>query len=208
MSCLSQISEPLAALAAPRTLPSHITFLSSSGALALAPADDLTSLASLPAPTSDSPAASQSLRLLHVSSTSAPSFLPPSLVAALPPSSSSKAHLGFVVRSHEPTAAPAEGASLIEAGKKKFKKAPRPSSSAVIDAADAAGPSSVPARGAKRSEIEIVLLDPEVAMADEFEPRLGLISLGKVSVDGEQVVVSDEGIVTVLGASSPTSGAP
>lgn len=97
---------------------------------------------------------------------------------------------------------PAEGGSLVEVGKKKFKKAPRPSSSAVIDAADAAGPSAAPgSQGAQRSEIELVLLDPEVAMPDEFEPRLGLLSLGKVSVEGVQVVVSDDGIVTVLGAS-------
>ncbi|BGP44370.1 hypothetical protein JCM10450v2_000181 [Rhodotorula kratochvilovae] len=193
------ISEPLAALAAPRTLPSHITFLSSSGALALAPADDLTSLASLPAPATDSPAVSQSLRLLPISSTSSPAFLPSSLVAALPPSSASKAHLGFVVRSYAASAL-AEGSSLIEVGKKKFKKAPRPSSSAVIDAADAAGPSAAATQGATRNEIELVLLDPEVAVPDEFELRKGLISLGKVAVQGEQVVVSEEGIVTVLGS--------
>ncbi|GAA5891802.1 hypothetical protein JCM8208_002891 [Rhodotorula glutinis] len=197
------ISEPLAALAAlaaPRTLPSHISFLSTSGALALAPADDLTSLASLPAPTTTSPAISQTLRLVHVSATSAPAFLPSSLVAALPASSSSKAHLGLVVRKYAATT-PAEGGSLVEVGKKKFKKAPRPSSSAVIDAADAAGASAVStAQGGQRSEIELVLLDPEVAMPDEFEPRLGLLSLGKVAVEGEQVVVSDDGIVSVLGS--------
>ncbi|KPV78024.1 uncharacterized protein RHOBADRAFT_50546 [Rhodotorula graminis WP1] len=191
------ISEPLAALAAPRTLPSHISFLSTSGALALAPADDLTSLASLPAPTDASPAVSQTLRLVHVSATSAPAFLPSSLVAALPTSSSSKAHLGLIVRKYAaPT--PADGGSLVDVGKKKFKKAPRPSSSAVIDAADAAGPST--AQVGQRSEIELVLMDPEVAMPDEFEPRLGLLSLGKVAVEGEQVVVSDDGIVTALGS--------
>ncbi|GAA5849197.1 hypothetical protein JCM9279_005822 [Rhodotorula babjevae] len=193
------ISEPLAALAAPRTLPSHISFLSTSGALALAPADDLTSLASLPAPTSSSPAVIQTLRLVHVSAASAPAFLPSSLVAALPASSSSsKAHLGLIVRNYAATT-PADGGSLVEVGKKKFKKAPRPSSSAVIDAADAAGPSAGPSlQGGQRSEIELVLLDPEVAMPDEFEPRLGLLSLGKVAVEGEQVVVSDDGIVTAL----------
>ncbi|GAA6046535.1 hypothetical protein JCM3770_006197 [Rhodotorula araucariae] len=193
------ISEPLAALAAPRTLPAHITFLSSSGALALAPADNLTSLASLSAPTDGSPPVSQSLRLLSVSSGSAPAFLPSSLVASLPPPSSSKVHLGFVVRSYA-AGAPAQASSLIEVGKKKFKKAPRPSSSAVIEAADAAGSSSPVGQGAKLSEIELVLLDPEVAVPDEFEPRKGLISLGKVAVAGEQVVVSEDGIVTVLGS--------
>ncbi|BGP12287.1 hypothetical protein JCM10213_000017 [Rhodosporidiobolus nylandii] len=195
------ISEPLAALAAPRTLPSHIAFLSSSGALALAPADDLTSLASLPAPDSASLALSQTLRLLSSSSTSAPSFLPSGLTALLPPTSSSEAHIALVVRSYAAAAPDAPSSpSLVEIGKQKFKKGPRPSATAVIDAADAAGPSTV--QGAEKqvgkSEIEVVLLDPKVAVPDEMEARLGLVSLGKVEVEGQQVVVSDDGFVTSL----------
>ncbi|GJN92026.1 hypothetical protein Rhopal_005054-T1 [Rhodotorula paludigena] len=201
------ISEPLAALAAPRSLPSHISFLSASGALALAPSDNLTSLASLPASDLPTPALSQSLRLVPISSSSAPAFLPASLVSALPPASSSKAHLALVVRTYGSSAATTvdgEPSSLVEIGKKKFKRNPRPSSSAVIDAADAAG-SSVAAQGAKRSEIELVVLDPEVTVPDEFEPRLGLVSLGKVVVEGEQVVVSDDGFVTALGVDGTLS---
>ncbi|EGU13358.1 RNA binding protein [Rhodotorula toruloides ATCC 204091] len=196
------ISEPLAALAAPRTLPSHIVFLSSSGALALAPADDLTSLASLPAPLTSTPFTRQTLRLIPISPTSAPDFLPPALVASLP--AGSRAHLALIVRSRTSSPKPAaEGSpsSLVEIGKKKFKKTPRPSSSAVIDAADATSIAPV----SEESEVEIVLVDAEVNVPDEFEPRLGLVSLGKVEVKGRQVVVSDEGFVTALISTSLSS---
>ncbi|BGO99054.1 RNA binding protein [Rhodotorula toruloides] len=196
------ISEPLAALAAPRTLPSHIVFLSSSGALALAPADDLTSLASLPAPLTSTPFTRQTLRLIPISPTSAPDFLPPALVASLP--AGSRAHLALIVRSRTSSPKPAaEGSpsSLVEIGKKKFKKTPRPSSSAVIDAADATSIAPV----SEESEVEIVLVDAEVNVPDEFEPRLGLVSLGKVEVKGRQVVVSDEGFVTALSSDSVLS---
>ncbi|BGP28423.1 hypothetical protein JCM10296v2_000155 [Rhodotorula toruloides] len=188
------ISEPLAALAAPRTLPSHIVFLSASGALALAPADDLTSLASLPAPSTSTPFTRQTLRLFPISPSSAPNFLPPALVASLP--AGSEAHLALIVRSRPSLKTSAEGSpsSLVEIGNKKFKKTPRPSSSAVIDAADVTSTAPV----SEESEVEIVLVDGEVSLPEEFEPRLGLVSLGKVEVKGRQVVVSDEGFVTAL----------
>ncbi|GAA6010271.1 hypothetical protein JCM10207_005698 [Rhodosporidiobolus poonsookiae] len=197
------ISEPLAALAAPRTLPAHIAFLSSSGALALAPADDLTSLASLSAPEridASSTLAWQTLRLIPVSAASYPAFLPSSL-AALLPASASQAHLAVIVRTYAspaPKSPAGTSASLVEIGKKKFKKNPRPSSSAVIDAAELSAAATAQASGPKRSEIELVLLDPQVSVPDEMEARLGLVSLGKVDVEGEQVVVSDDGFVTAL----------
>ncbi|BGO88544.1 hypothetical protein NBRC10512_003358 [Rhodotorula toruloides] len=186
------ISEALAALSAPRTLTSHIVFLSASGALALAPADDLTSLASLPAPSSPTPLTRQTLRLIPVSPTSAPDFLPPALVASLP--AGTKSHLALIVRARASAAEKSPSSSLVEIGKKKFKKTPRPSSSAVIDAADATSTAPV----SEVSEVEIVLIDAQVSVPDEFEPRLGLVSLGKVEVKGRQVVVSDDGFVTAL----------
>ncbi|GAA5854976.1 hypothetical protein JCM8547_002329 [Rhodosporidiobolus lusitaniae] len=200
------ISEPLAALTAPRTLPSHIVFLSTSGTLALAPAEDLMSLASLPAPSSSSSTlVSQSLCLLPISATSAPAFLPSSLTTLLPPTSSSEAHLAFIVRTYSsPSAATTspEPSSLVEIGKKKFKKTPRASAASVIDAADAAGASSSGAVDvavtSKKSEIELVLVDPKISMVDEMEPRLGLMSFGTVEVQGEQVVVSKDGFITAL----------
>ncbi|GAA5827104.1 hypothetical protein JCM11251_001119 [Rhodosporidiobolus azoricus] len=194
------ISEPLAALAAPRTLPSHITFLSSSGALALAPSDDLTSLASLPAPSSTP--LSQTLRLIPASSTSAPSFLPAPLTALLPPTAASEAHVAVIVRTYAaPSAASAatETNSFADIGKKKFKKTPRASAAAVIEAADAAGASGAAVTdiaAGRKTEIELVLLDPKVSLPDEMEPRLGLLSLGKVEIEAEQVVISDDGFVT------------
>ncbi|GAA6041625.1 hypothetical protein JCM8097_007773 [Rhodosporidiobolus ruineniae] len=204
------ISEPLAALSAPRTLPSHIAFLSSSGALALAPSDDLMSLASLPAPSSSSitPPVSQTLRLIPVSSTSSTaSFLPSGLTELLPSGSSSEAHVAVIVRTYAtdaPAPAAAEGASLVEIGKKKFKKTPRPSASAVSDAAELAA-SAKPAQGGRRNEVEVVLLDPKVNVPDEMEARLGLISLGSIEVEGEQVVVSDDGFVTALSSNGTLS---
>ncbi|GAA5917935.1 hypothetical protein JCM6882_004131 [Rhodosporidiobolus microsporus] len=201
------VSEPLAALTAPRTLPSHIAFLSSSGALALAPSDDLTSLASLPAPSSAP--LSQTLRLIPASSSSAPSFLPAPLAALLPPSASSEAHVAVIVRTFaapSASSAAAETTSIAEIGKKKFKKTPRASAAAVIEAAEAAGPSSGTAGqlAGRTNEIELVLLDPKVSVPDEMEPRLGLFSLGKVVVEAEQVVVSDDGFVTAFNSANGT----
>ncbi|GAA5923481.1 hypothetical protein JCM1841_001531 [Sporobolomyces salmonicolor] len=194
------ISEPLAALAVPRTLPSHLVFLSSSGSLALAPSSDLTSLVSLPYATESSESApaptSQTLRLIPVSAASAPSFLPASLIALLPPTASkSRAHLAIIVRTFAraaSTTAPDSPASLVEIGKKKFRKTARPSSAAVIDAVD-----EVATR--QTNEIEVVLLDPEVAVEDEMEPRHGVVSLGRLEVEADKVVVSDDGFVTTLG---------
>ncbi|GAA5975041.1 hypothetical protein JCM11641_000007 [Rhodosporidiobolus odoratus] len=209
------ISEPLAALAAPRTLPSHIAFLSASGALALAPSDNLTSLASLSPSGSDESASptfrliSQTLRLLPASSTSHPSFLPSSLAALLPPTSTSEAHVAVIARTYA-TSAPAVDAgeaasSLVEIGKKNFKKGPRPSASAVIDAADASSAAATPVTEGRRNEIELVLLDPKVSLPEELEARLGLCSLGKIAVDGDQVVVSDDGFVTSLSSDGTLS---
>ncbi|GAA5865087.1 hypothetical protein JCM1840_005735 [Sporobolomyces johnsonii] len=194
------ISEPLAALAVPRTLPSHLVFLSSSGSLALAPSSDLTSLVSLPyAAESSEPApapTSQTLRLVPVSAASAPSFLPASLIALLPPTASkSRAHLAIIVRTFaraSSTTASDSPTSLVEIGKKKFKKTARPSSAAVIDAVD-----EVATR--QTNEIEIVLLDPEVSVEDEMEPRQGVVSLGRLEAEADKVVVSDDGFVTSLG---------
>ncbi|GAA5886082.1 hypothetical protein JCM16303_003856 [Sporobolomyces ruberrimus] len=191
------ISEPLAALAVPKTLPSHLVFLSSSGSFALAPSNDLTSLVSLPYHSTESatpagPApSSQTLRLLPVSSTSAPSFLPASLTALLP--ASSRAHLGFIVRSFGSSSS-SGSASLAEIGKKKFKKTPRPSATAVTEAADA-----FPESAGVTNEIEIVLLDPEV-VGEDGSARPGVISLGRVAVAADKVVVSDDGFVTSLTA--------
>ncbi|GAA5899244.1 uncharacterized protein JCM6883_005156 [Sporobolomyces salmoneus] len=202
------ISEPLAALAVPKTLPSHLVFLSSSGSFALAPANDLTSLVSLPyqsseSSTSSGPAPSApTLRLIPVSSTSALSFLPTSLTALLPAASSSlKAHIAIIVRSFgSSTSNTAESASLTEIGKKKFKKTPRPSASAVTEAAEALNESS-----SMKNEIEVVLLDPEVQVEGEAEPRSGVVSLGRVTVEADKVVVSDDGFVTSLTADGTLS---
>lgn len=157
------------------------------------------SLSSLPAPSSAP--SSQTLRLLPISSTSAPSFLPASLVALLPPTAASEAHLAIIVRTYSAPAASSsspEPASLVEIGKKKFKKTPRASAASVIDAADASAEKEV--KGGKKHEIELVVLDPKVSLPDEMEARLSLASLGRIEVEGEQVVVSDDGFVTALSA--------
>ncbi|GAA5992021.1 hypothetical protein JCM5350_006252 [Sporobolomyces pararoseus] len=194
------ISEPLAALAVPKTLPSHLVFLSTSGSFALAPSNDLTSLVSLPynSQESSTPAGSvptsQSLRLIPVSSTSAPSCLPASLTSLLPPSSSNmQAHIAIIVRSFasSETKASADSASLAEIGKKKFKKTPRPSASAVIEAAETLNESNN-----TKNEIQVVLLDPEVKSEDGTASKSGVVSLGRVTVEADQVVVSDDGFVT------------
>ncbi|GAA5949785.1 hypothetical protein JCM3765_007689 [Sporobolomyces pararoseus] len=197
------ISEPLAALAVPKTLPSHLVFLSSSGSFALAPSNDLTSLVSLPYHSGETSSSAgpvpslQTLRLIPVSSTSAPSFLPASLTALLPPSSSTmSAHIAIIVRSFassSSTKTSVDSASLTEIGKKKFKKTPRPSASAVIEAAE----TSTESHGMK-NEIEIVLLDPEVKSEDGTASRSGVVSLGRVTVEADKVVVSDDGFVTSL----------
>ncbi|GAA5981081.1 hypothetical protein JCM10908_003977 [Rhodotorula pacifica] len=211
------ISEPLAALAAPRTLPSHIVFLSEKGTLALAPQDDLTRLVSLPAPplpASASKIVSQSLRLVPLSSAAeGREYLPASLLAALPSTTASQPHLAIIVRSDAPSsmasAAPAAtDASLTGAGKKKHKKQSRPSAASVIEAAEASTSAASTSAAVTPSlcEIELVLLDAAISIPDEFEPRQGMIRLGRVVLEGaSQVVVSDEGFVTALNADSTLS---
>ncbi|GAA5882213.1 hypothetical protein JCM3774_000964 [Rhodotorula dairenensis] len=208
------VSEPIAALAAPRTLPNHVAFLSETGTLALAPQDDLTRLVSLPAPPRPAIATntvSQTLRLVPLTASanggSAAEFLPASLLAALPSATTTTAtpHLAVVVRSYAANAetlALATGssaASLTWAGKKKHKKQSRPSAASVIDAAEASSSSLSPAASPLLCEIELVLLDAAISVPDEFEPRQGLVRLGRVGLPGaSQVVVSDEGFVTSL----------
>ncbi|GAA6018229.1 hypothetical protein JCM11491_005641 [Sporobolomyces phaffii] len=204
------ISEPLAALAVPKSLPAHLVFLSQSGSFALAPADDLTSLVSLPYH-SDEPStsarpvpSSQTLRLIPVSSTSAPSFLPASLVALLPAATATtRAHIAVIVRSFATTKSVADpAASLAEIGKKKFKKTPRPSASAVTDAAEASSSESSQSSQSTttKNEIEVVLLDPEVRVEGEAESRSGVVSLGRITVEADKAVVSDDGYLTSLTA--------
>lgn len=200
------ISEPLAAIAAPRTLPNHIAFLSKNGNLALAPENDLTRLVSLaapPLPASTSALVSQTLRLVPLSATAtATDYLPASLLAALPTATASVPHLAIIVRSYASNAPEAAApASLTGAGKKKHKKQSRPSAASVIEAAEAAAPSAAaPSFVPYVCEVELVLLDAAISIPDEFEPRQGMIRLGRVAVDGaSQVVVSDEGFVTALG---------
>ncbi|GAA6062755.1 hypothetical protein JCM10212_005551 [Sporobolomyces blumeae] len=191
------ISEPLAALAVPRTLPSHLVFLSKSGSFALAPSADLTSLVSLPYDDSASKPkpSSQTFRVIPVNAATAPAFLPASISSHLP--AKSQAHVAIIVRtfdSSDELSAEAGTASLTEIGKKKFKKTPRPSSSAVIDAADSTK------TGSRRTgnEVELVLLDPEVQAADATEAKAGVVSLGRIAVAADKVVVSDDGFVTSL----------
>ncbi|GAA5923328.1 uncharacterized protein JCM15063_003612 [Sporobolomyces koalae] len=195
------ISEPLAALAVPKTLPAHLVFLSKSGSFALAPSNDLTSLVSLPYVSAESGSdvqpvpSSQTMRLIPVSASSAPAFLPPALVALLPASSSpSQAHIALIVRtlpSSSPTSVQ-DAPSLAQVGKKKFKKTPRPSATAVIEAADATATSE-----RIKNELEIVLLDPALT-TEEGETKAGVVSLGKVEIEADKVVVSDDGYVTAL----------
>lgn len=205
------VSEPIAALAAPRTLPNHVAFLSDKGTFALAPQDDLTRLVSLaapPLPAGATRSVSQTLRLVPLTTIAneGAAFLPASLLAALPKATTPTPHLAIVVRAYAanapaPTVA-ADGASLTGAGQKKHKKQSRPSAAAVIDAAEASASSSVPAAAATLCEIELVLLDAAISVPDEFEPRQGLVRLGRVALPGaSQVVVSDEGFVTSLSAS-------
>lgn len=84
---------------------------------------------------------------------------------------------------------------MVEIGKKSFKKTKRPSSAAVNDAAEEqklnGGTSEV------HAEIEVVLIDPDVK--GESESMVGTISLGKVSVLGSQVGVSEDGYVSAIG---------
>lgn len=83
---------------------------------------------------------------------------------------------------------------MVEISKKKFKKTKRPSSAAIIDAADEEKTIST---SGEAVEIEVVLVDTEVI--DAGVTCVGIVSLGKVSVAGAQVVVSEAGFVTSVG---------
>lgn len=102
-----------------------------------------------------------------------------------------RAHLVFIVRTFSPSSSPT---SLVEIGKKKFKKTKRPSSATVIEEAENA--EMVQEAG---SEIEVVLVDPQVTR--DGEASAGIVSLGKVVVPGTQVGVSEDGFVSALGES-------
>ena len=179
----TQIASPLAGLLAPRTLPEHLVLLSTSGVLSLSPSSDLTLAASLP-PTS----IRSTSQTLHLYPTASSSLLPAAIQSLIP--SSSKAHLAFVVRTSAAQKLPAE--SLVEISKTKFeKKAKRPSSAAVIQEAD-----EKREQERLQCQIELALLDPEV-MRDGVV-GMGIVSLGKVHVKGSQVVVSEDGFVSLL----------
>lgn len=90
-----------------------------------------------------------------------------------------------------------ESLSLVEIGKKKFKKTKRPSAASVIEEAELA-----PQSKTATAEVEVVLVDPEVDTDGEMSA--GLVSLGRVVVSGTQVGVSEEGFVSALGMSSPS----
>ncbi|KAL8286199.1 hypothetical protein RQP46_004687 [Phenoliferia psychrophenolica] len=186
------IASPLSALLAPRTLPEHLVLLAASGALSLAHESDLANPASLP--TTETLPSSQTLHLYPIGAST--TLLPASVLSLIP--ASSRAHLAFAVRTFSsPTPAPE---SLVEISKKSFKKQKRPSSASVIEAADllAAGATE----DAVRSQVELALLDPEV-MRDGVV-GMGIVSLGKVTVPGSQVVVSEDGYVSALSSSSKT----
>lgn len=161
--------------------------LSEYGALSLASQSDLSTAITLP--TSSKKPVSQKLGLRPLNRKSP--LLPPSLLGLVP--QSARAHLAIITRSYGAgEASNASSVSLLEAGKKKFKKSKRPSSAAVIDEADAAGASA----GADQSEIELVLLDPAVEKDGETGPAL--VSLGKVELEGSQAAIMDEGILSCI----------
>lgn len=202
-----QISSTLSALQAPRSLPNHLLLLASSGSLALATSENLSVVASLP--TSSGVPTRQTLRAVHLTATSPATALLPAALRSLLPSHRKGAHLLFVTRHYqsqpEDFSATAATGLLSEIGNKKFKKTKRPSSAAVIDEAEARGADSQESGATEhRTEIELVLLDPEVEVEDSIEARARLVSLGSVVIDSseaaEQVVVSDAGIVTTLSA--------
>jgi hypothetical protein len=181
----SQTATTVVGLAAPRTLPDQLLVLSSSGALSLSSEADLSVIASL-RPSASEPLA-QSLNVYQLTPTS--SFVPAAIHSLV--STASHAHLAFVVRSFP---APITAPSLVEISKKTFKKMKRPSSAAVIDAADREGSD---ANQNLSSEIEVILVDPSVVR--DGEPSVGIVSLGSVRVPGTQVGVSEDGFVSALG---------
>lgn len=185
LTLFSKTPAPLSAIAAPRTLPQNLILLSSTGALSLAAEADLSLLATLDAPSSAP--LSQSLQTYPISSTS--SFIPSHILSLM--STPPRAHLIFVVRTYATSSSPT---SLVEIGKKKFKKTKRPSSAAVIEEVE--NGETVQEAG---SEIEVVYVDPQVTR--DGESRAGIVSLGKVVVPGTQVGVSEDGFVSALGQS-------
>jgi hypothetical protein len=148
---------------------------------------DLATVASLPA-TVTVPC-SQVLQVHAITpASSLTTFLPPALLTLLP--SAHRAHLVFVSRSISTRPL---SPSMVEISKKKFKKTKRPSSAAIIDAADEGNEED------SRDEvaIEVILVDTEVM--NDGVSCVGIVSLGTVSVQGIQVVLSEAGFVTALG---------
>ncbi|KAM0793710.1 hypothetical protein ACM66B_001135 [Microbotryomycetes sp. NB124-2] len=199
------VSSRISGLLAPRTLPNHLLILSATGSLALATADTMSIVASA----SSSPAAAAVVeqRLLAFPLSAAkPSFLPQALKALLPERKG--AHLVVVTRKldNKSAAAQSTSASVSQAGKKTFKKSKRPSSANVIDQASAAATETLEAVSSDAlHEIEAFLLDPEVQVEDQIEAQPRMTSLGKVELAASQVVLSEAGFVTSVGATGQLS---
>lgn len=200
---LLQISSTLSALLAPRSLPNHLLLLASSGSLALATSDALSVVASLS--TSSGTPTSQALHVFPLTAQSSVATVLPSSIRNLLPTQRKGPHLLFVTRCFgASTASSAAGASLAEIGKKKFKRTKRPSSAAVIEEAEARGTDVLDAQdeSSMHTEIEIVLLDPEVEVEGDVEAQPRFASLGSVTVSADEaadhVVVSEEGIVSTF----------
>lgn len=96
----------------------------------------------------------------------------------------------FIVKTFK---ARASSVSLVEIGKKSFKKTKRPSSASVIEAAETA---EEKVSEEVQSEIEVILVDPQVTEEESKIARI--ISFGKVVVSGSQVGVSEDGFVSAL----------
>ena len=127
-------------------------------------------------------------------------MLPPALSALLPQRKG--AHVVLVVTKHERPAAPssATSAAVSQASQKKFKKTKRPSSVSVIAEADQQATVTASSQATDCVHtVQIVLLDPEVSIEDELEAQARLVSLGSVRIDGQHVVVSENGIATSYG---------
>lgn len=191
MHVISQTKSTVVAISAPKSLPEQLLLLSNDGTLALVSEIDLTPILSLPSTSTASPI-TQTFKVHHAISTF--SFLPASILSLIP--NPTRAHVIFIVRTFAPRAS---SASLVEIGKKSFKKTKRPSSAAVIDAAEVEiAQGGTTTTGESSSEIEIILVDPEVK-EESGEKSAKIISLGKVVVSGTQVGVSENGYVSAIG---------
>lgn len=127
-------------------------------------------------------------------------MLPPALSALLPERKGT--HIVLVVTKHERPAAAtsASSAAVSQASQKKFEKTKRPSSVSVIAEADQQATVTASSQATDCFyTVQVVLLDPEVSIEDELEAQARLVSLGSVQIDGKNVVVSENGIVTSYG---------